>query len=169
MTTPPHQRRLNVTSTDAADSQRSAADRSAPIAVALRLIGAVAVLAVGIIHIQQYVADYYRYVPVIGVMFLLNFISAIVIALLLLLPVQRLTERIRPGSGRLAAALPALGGIALAAVSIVFLLVSESTRLFGFKESGYRTVIYLALLAEALAVLTLAGYLVVMVRRSPAP
>ncbi len=169
MTTPPTSEGSSATTTGAPGSQSRTTHRSAAAALGLRLIGALAILAVGAIHIQQYAADHYRFVPVIGGMFLLNFISAILIALLLLLPVQRLAERIRPGSGRLAAALPALGGIALAAVSIVFLLVSESTRLFGFKESGYRTVIYLALLAEALAVLALGGYLALMARRSPRP
>lgn len=168
MSTPPTSGGSHGTTTDTSGSPTPATDPSAPIAV-LRLIGAVAVLAVGVIHIQQYLADYYRYVPTIGAMFLLNFSSAILIALLLLLPVERLAERLRPGSGHLAAGLPALGGIALAAVSIVFLLISESSRLFGFQESGYRTVIYLALLAEALVVLTLTGYLALTVRRSPRP
>jgi hypothetical protein len=138
-------------------------------ATVLRLTGGLAVLVVGAVHIQQYFVDYYRVVPIIGRLFVVNFISAMLIGILLLLPVERLADRLRPGSGRVAAALAALGGIALAAPSAVFLFVSEGTRLFGFRESGYRLPIYVALSAEAVAVLSLGGYLILMPRRAPRP
>jgi hypothetical protein len=53
----------------------------------------------------------------------------------------------------------ALGGIALAATSFVFLFVSEHRPLFGFKDYGYRPAIIVALVAEAAAVLLLGAYL----------
>jgi hypothetical protein len=46
----------------------------------------------------------------------------------------------------------------MAAVSIVFLLVSEQTSLFGFREAGYRPAIVLALIAEGVALVCLAAF-----------
>jgi hypothetical protein len=59
----------------------------------------------------------------------------------------------------------ALGGIGLAATSFVFLLVSEHQPLFGFQDYGYRTAILIALVAEAVAVVTLGAYLATRARR----
>jgi hypothetical protein len=95
-------------------------------------------------------------VPIIGPLFLLNFLGATVIGLGLLVPAARL---------RVVQALLALGGIGLAATSFVFLLVSEHQPLFGFQDYGYRTVIVVALAAEAAAVVTLGAYLAGRARR----
>src|SRR4051812_49979561 len=46
------------------------------IARATLYLGAVAVLATGVDHIQQYYVDDYSTVPTIGTLFLLNFVSA---------------------------------------------------------------------------------------------
>src|SRR5689334_5255456 len=62
-------------------------------ATVLRWLGALALLAVGIDHIEQYYVDYYRAVPTIGTLFLLNFISAQLIRLALLVPVRRIAGR----------------------------------------------------------------------------
>jgi hypothetical protein len=120
----------------------------------LRAVGAIAVLVVGAVHLEQYL-DGYSSVSVIGPLFLLNFIGAAVIGLGLLAPAARL---------RRAHVLLALGGIGLAATSFVFLFVSEHQPLFGFQESGYRAAIVIALVAEAVAVVALAAYLAVRKR-----
>jgi hypothetical protein len=48
----------------------------------------------------------------------------------------------------------------MAAASIVFLLVSERTTLFGFHEAGYRTAIVLALISEGTALICLTAFAV---------
>jgi hypothetical protein len=123
---------------------------------ALRTLGALSVLAVGAVHLQQYFS-LYSSIPTIGTLFVLNFVGATVIGLGLLAPVERLYDR-PPG---VLPALLALGGIGLAATSFVFLLISERTPLFGFMEPGYDpTAILASRVAETLAVLGLAGFLV---------
>lgn len=129
---------------------------------ALRILGALTLLAVGAVHIDQYVAVYYHVIPVIGPLFLLNAIAAAVIALLLLLPIQPLRAGVREVA-------IALAGMGLAATSAIFLLVSEHTTLFGFTENGYRAAIVLSLIAEAATVALLGAYLVTMARPRGAP
>ena len=121
----------------------------------LRTVGAIAVLVVGAVHLQQYLGDDFSAVPVIGTLFLLNFAGATVIGLGLLMPWVRM---------RMLHPLLALGGIGLAATSIVFLFISEHQPLFGFHESGYRLGIVIALVAEAVAVVALAAYAAMTVR-----
>lgn len=116
----------------------------------LRTLGALAVLAVGAVHLEQYFAVHFDVVPVIGPLFALNFAGATLIGLGLLVPSARL---------RLVHSLLALGGIGLAATSFVFLFVSEHRRLFGFQDYGYRPAIVVALAAEGAAVLLLGSYL----------
>ncbi|HEU5245351.1 MAG TPA: hypothetical protein VFU33_13215 [Gaiellaceae bacterium] len=121
----------------------------------LRTIGAIAVLVVGAVHLQQYLGDYFSVVPIIGPLFLLNFAGATVIGLGLLVPAARL---------RRLQSLFALGGIGLAATSFVFLFVSEHQPLFGFQDYGYRSAIVIALAAEGTAVVALVAYLATRVR-----
>jgi len=116
----------------------------------LRTLGAIAVLVVGGVHLEQYFAVHFRVVPIVGPLFALNFAGATLIGLGLLLPSARL-HMLQP--------LLALGGIALAATSFVFLFVSEHRTLFGFRDYGYRPAILVALAAEAAAVLFLGAYL----------
>jgi hypothetical protein len=125
----------------------------------LRLLGALALLGIGAVHIDQYFAVHYRVVPVIGTLFLLNLIGAAAIALLLILPTERLL-------GAIGIRLVALGGIALALTSGIFLVVSEHTTLFGFMENGYRTAIVLSFIAEGATVVLLGAYLLALMRRS---
>jgi hypothetical protein len=113
----------------------------------LRILGAAAVLVVGAVHLEQYFGVHFRVVPVIGPLFLLNFIGSLVIAAGLLLPLRRLR------------ALFALGGIGIGVVSFVFLELSEHGGIFGFQDYGYRTAIVVALAAEAAAAVLLAAYL----------
>lgn len=122
----------------------------------MRTVGALAILAMGALHLEQYLEAEYRAIPTIGTLFVLNFAGAVAIGLVLLAP----TERISANLGNRAVGLAALLGLAMAATSIAFLLISEQTPLFGFMEDGYRTPILVALISEAVAVLALAGYLV---------
>ena len=117
--------------------------------VMLRTIGAIAVLVVGAVHLQQYLSGY-NSISVIGPLFILNFAGATVIGLGLLVPAARL----QPFH-----ALLALGGIGLTATSFVFLFISEHQPLFGFQEHGYRAAIMIALATEAIATVTLTAYL----------
>src|SRR3954453_11551628 len=122
----------------------------------LRYLGALSLLAVGIDHIEQYYADYYRAVPTIGTLFLLNFVSALVVALGLLAPLRRFAGRFAP---RLFTVL-ALGGIGIAAGTLAGLLVSESSGLFGFMEVGYRGAIVLSIAFDVATVVLLGAFLV---------
>src|SRR5580693_4870204 len=105
------------------------------VAQAFRYLGALAVLATGVAHIEQYSVDNYSTVPTIGTLFLLNFIAAIVIAAGLTAPLRRVTGRY---SEAIRGAL-AVGGIGLAVGSLVALFVSETTGPFRFGEHGCRT------------------------------
>src|ERR671930_933080 len=114
---------------DAADLSHGGG-RSAWLGV--RVLGALSLLAVGAVHLQQYYA-LYSAIPTIGTLFVLNFAGATALGLGLLAPVERL---LGPRGGPVLALL-SLGGIALAATAFVFLLISEHTPLFGFMEPGY--------------------------------
>jgi hypothetical protein len=129
----------------------------ARVATVLRYAAAAAVLAVGVDHYDQYAADHYSVIPIIGRLFLLNFAGAVVVALAMLLPVDRMV----PWAGRTARALPAAGGLAIAAGSIAGLVVSEHGGLFGFQEVGYRPAIVLSLVLDGTAVALLLAYLAV--------
>jgi hypothetical protein len=98
----------------------------------LRALGALALLATGAVHLHLF-TGLYSGIPTIGTLFVLNFAGATALALALLAPLERIGGR--HGSALLA--LVASAGIALAAVAFVFLLISEQTPLFGFKEPGY--------------------------------
>jgi hypothetical protein len=119
-------------------------------------LSALAVLATGVVHIQQYYGNDYSTVPTIGTLFFLNFVSAVVIAAGLVAPLGRVAGRYADSIR----ALFAVGGIGLAVLSLVSLFVSESSSLFGFTENGYRTAIVLAMVAEAAAAVFLLIFLV---------
>ena len=125
------------------------------IARAALYLGALAVLATGVVHIQQYYGADYSAVPTIGTLFFLNFVSAVVIAAGLIAPLRRVAGRYADSIR----ALFAVGGIVFAALSLAALFVSESSSLFDFTESGYRTAIVLAIVAEAAAVVFLVIFL----------
>ena len=123
---------------------------------AARRLGAVALLATGAVHLQQYIVQNVWFYPTIAVLFLLNVIGSGIVGIALLAPL----ERLRPD--RLAdSVVAALASVALliAAGSLVFLFISESSSLFGFTESGYRTPIVLAIIAEGATILLLAPVL----------
>jgi hypothetical protein len=135
--------------------RQSMARHRSTVATVARYLGAIAVLGTGLDHVLEFYVNDYRAVPTIGTLFFLNFVSAVVIALGLVVPLRRV-------AGRFAhpiRALFALGGIGLGLGSLAGLFISESTSLFGFMENGYRTGIVLAIVAEVAAVLLLTVYL----------
>lgn len=139
-------------------TRRVTAQTAQPVAAArdhgapLRILGAAALLVIAGVHLEQYFGVHFRVIPVIGPLFLLNFIGSTLLAVGLLLPLRRLHG------------LLALGGIAVGVVSIVFFELSEHGGIFGFQDYGYRTAIVIALAAEAAAALFLAAYLAVRSR-----
>jgi hypothetical protein len=96
-----------------------------------RVLGALSLLAVGIVHLQQYF-ELYSEIPTIGTLFVLNFVGAAVVCVGLLAPLGRLGRW-----GGAVRTLLALAGVAQAATAFVFLFISERTPLFGFEEPGY--------------------------------
>jgi hypothetical protein len=121
---------------------------------ALRGIASVALLGAGAVHLEQYTVAHFSAIPTIGSLFLVNFIAATVIGLVLLVPIPS-TRAL----GRLwLEGATAVAGMGVAFGALAGLLVSEHTPLFGFREHGYRLEIVLALVSEAVAVLALALY-----------
>jgi hypothetical protein len=117
----------------------------------LRAGGAVSLLVVGGVHLEQYKVAGYSVIPTIGPLFLVNFIAAMIAGLVLLVPLGAAPQARR----LLLDSLAAIVGIAVAAGSLAALLISEQTPLFGFMEHGYRLVIVISIAAEALAVVVL--------------
>ncbi|MGZ4183718.1 MAG: hypothetical protein ACXVUL_23900 [Solirubrobacteraceae bacterium] len=130
---------------------------------AARLLGALSILGVGAVHLQQYSGNGYSTVPTIGTLFLLNAISAGVVGFGLLLPLGRMLGRRR---GNAAVGVLALAGVAIAVGSLVALFISETGTLFGFSEGGYRSVIVIAIAVEAFAAVLLTPLAAVSIRRA---
>jgi hypothetical protein len=126
--------------------------RSPRTILVVRGLGALLLLFVGADHYYEYAVDGYSVLPTIGTLFLLNFVSAMVIGLVLLAPLDRLLHR----AGAIVLKGAALAGFGIAASSLVALLVSEQTPLFGFMESNYRPAIIVAIALEAAAAAALA-------------
>jgi hypothetical protein len=131
------------------------------------VLGALAVIATGADHLEEYTANQFSTVPTIGTLFLANFIAATIIGVGLLIPWRyvssRFAEPIR--------ALLALAGVGLAVTSLIGLWISETSSLFGFSDHGYRPAIVVAIAAEATAVIALSAYLAlagVNLKRAPA-
>jgi hypothetical protein len=148
---------VNTSAMPSATANRVTMERRLIIARAALYLGALAVLATGVLHIQQYSARNYSTIPTIGTLFFLNFVSAVVIAVGLVAPLGRVAGRYADA----VRALFALGGIGIAVGSLVGLFVSESSGLFGFVEHGYRTAIVLAIVAEVAATVFLVIFLAV--------
>ena len=119
------------------------------------VVGALAVLATGAVHLDEYVGDGFSTVPTIGTLFLLNFITSTMVGVALLLPLGRLGERFASPSR----ALLALSGAGIGATSLIALWISESSSLFGFTDYGFRPTITAAIVAESIAVVALTAYL----------
>ncbi|MFE4333058.1 hypothetical protein ACFRQM_27635 [Streptomyces sp. NPDC056831] len=117
--------------------------RSLP-ALALRLVLAATLAASGYIHAQLYI-DGYRYIHVIGPLFLLQAAAAFAVAALLLLAAPLLL--------RIAAAAVAIGALAGFATS-------RTIGLFGFTERGLQPApqALLSLIAETLTLLIVVAW-----------
>ena len=125
--------------------------------LAARALGALAVLAVGAVHLQQYLW-LYSAIPTIGTLFALNFAGATAIGVGLLAPLETVLGR-RWGSA--VVGLLALAGIGLAATSFAFLAIAEQMPLFGFMEPGYDPTAILALrIAEVATVVSLGAFVI---------
>ena len=123
-----------------------------------RYLGAVSIVLVGVVHAQQYYYAFFSSVPTIGTLFLLSFIGSAVVGVVLLAPVRRLGRRM----GDLILVLAALGAISIAFGSLVSLLISEYTPLFGFMESGYRLAVVLAILFDSLTTVFLGLFVLIV-------
>jgi hypothetical protein len=110
---------------------------------------------IGVIHLEQYVVAKYSTVPTIGWLFLLNFIAAAALGLVLIVPIRRSSSLWR----RQIDSAAALAGLAVAAGSLAALLISEHTPLFGFMEHGYRFVIIETIVVDAIAIVALGALL----------
>jgi hypothetical protein len=139
--------------------------RVLPAREVVRYLGAVSILLVGVVHAQQYYGAFFSVVPTIGTLFLLSFVGAGVVGAVLLAPVRRLGRNL----GDLILVLAALGAIGIALGSLVSLLVSEYTPLFGFMESGYRLAIVLALLFDGLTTVLLGLFVLIVARNRRHP
>lgn len=116
----------------------------------LPALGAILVIVVGVVHLQQY-ADFIKDVPTIGTLFALN--AAAAGALVVMLAFARLRT------------LAALGGIGLSIGSLVSIAISMTDGgLFDYTEPTWRTPIVIAVVAEILAIVVLAA----VARRRPA-
>src|SRR5438270_10269505 len=98
----------------------------------MRRVGAVAILLTGAVHLQQYLGDY-QSIPTIGPLFLLNAIGAAVVAVGLLVPIER---RLGSGRGEVAVGLLALGGVAIAVGALIGLYIGETSTLVGLLEGS---------------------------------
>ena len=120
---------------------------------AIRILGALALLGVGAVHLQQYYAADYSGVPTIGPLFLLNGIGAGLLGVTLLFPIERLIKGRR---GDAAVGAVALGGVMVAVGALAALFISEYAGLFGFMEPGYSLPVVLAIVTEGATLLLLA-------------
>jgi hypothetical protein len=127
-----------------------------------RAIGASALLVVGAVHLEQYTVAHFSDIPTIGPLFLVNFVAATSLGLVLLIP-MRASAR---GGRLLFDSMAALAGIGVSAGALAALVISEHTQLFGFMEHGYRLEIVIALIAETMAILALGVFLVLVDRRA---
>ena len=131
---------------------------------ALRFFGALAILAVGAIHLQQYIGEHYSAIPTIGTLFLLNAIASAVVGIGLLAPIKRVAASHRADA---AIGLLALGAVAIAVGALVALFISENGSLFGFTESGYRAAVIVAIVAEAATIALLGPVATVNLAHAP--
>jgi len=116
-----------------------------------RPVGAVLIIGVGVVHLEQYL-EFIKDVPTIGVLFLLNAFAAGTTCLLLASPF------LLPG---------ALAGIGMSVGSLVSIVISRyaASGLFSYREPTWRSPIIIAVALEAAAVAVLTAALIAQ-RRS---
>jgi hypothetical protein len=122
----------------------------------VRALGAIALLVAGGVHLEQYTVAHFSVIPTIGALFLVNFIAATVLGVILLVPLRSTSGPWR----LLLESLTGLAGVGVAAGALVALLISEQTPLFGFMEQGYRLEIVIAIASEAAAIIFLGAFLI---------
>lgn len=127
-----------------------------------RAIGAIALLVVGSVHLEQYTVAHFSVIPTIGPLFLVNFVAATSLGLVLLIPIRRSARRGRV----LFDSLAALAGIGVATGALAALVISEHMPLFGFMEHGYRFEIVIAIASEAVSIASLGVFLAIANRRA---
>ena len=115
-------------------------------ALLLRIVSAGLVAAIGIIHLHLWL-DGYREIGTIGPLFMLNAISGILLAALLL---------VWP---RLVAGLLALGFVAS---SLAALLLSINVGLFGFREFTSVAFVMPSIVIECIAIVTVVAWMVLV-------
>jgi hypothetical protein len=131
-----------------------------------RRLGALAILATGAVHLQQYVVQDFQGIPTIKLLFLLNVIGSGVVGLGLLAPLDRML----PGRWADAAvALLAGVGLTIAVGSLVALFLSENEAVFGLRTRYYSTAAVVAIGAEGAALLLLTPVLVNAFLRASRP
>jgi hypothetical protein len=123
----------------------------------LRVLGALALLVVGAIHLEQFVVGFSQ-IPVIGPLFLLNFVGAAIVGLALLSPVERVATR---WAGAVLGLL-ALGGISIAMSALAAVLISTVIPLFGVSET-FRLEVVVALAAEVATIAALGGFVATLI------
>ena len=114
------------------------------LAVGLYGVGGGLLAVDAVVHAQQY-SEIFHTVPRIGTLFVLN-VAACVIVIVGLVP-------------RRTRSIAAVAGMALAAGALVGLVLSYTTGLFGWFETGLRTPIVVAIGSEAGALVAFAGAL----------
>ena len=120
--------------------------------VLVLLAGAVLLAASGAVHLRLW-AEGYRHIPTIGPLFLLQGVTAVVVAVAVV------------GSRRL---LVALAALVLAVATIAGFLLSVGVGLLGFQDTWAAPYAGLAFSLELAASVVLAAGAVLLVRRSPA-
>jgi len=117
----------------------------------LRFVVALSLLAMGALHLQQYLGAGYSSIPTIGVLFLLNAIGGAILGLALISPIRVV---VRSGAAELATGLLGAAGAAMALASLVALAISKNGTLFGFHEAASGAPITVAIVAEVVAVIS---------------
>ncbi len=133
---------------------------------ATRYLGAVALLAVGGVHLQQYVDAGYNLIPTVGTLFLINAIASAVVAIGLLAPTRLLFGDRRAD---VAVGVLAIAGTAIAAGALIALFLSETGSLFGFAEFGYGTPVVIAIVSEVATLVFLAPVAAITIARMAQP
>jgi hypothetical protein len=130
-----------------------------------RVVGGFALLVTGGIHSEQYTVTHFSVMPTIGSLFLLNLIAVTLLGLVLLMPIRASTRRGRV----MLSSMAALAGMGLAARALASLLISEHSPLSGFMQHGYRLEIVIAIVAEAVAIVSLGVFLALAESWAPTP
>ena len=104
-------------------------------------LGAVGLAAEAVVHVQQFIS-LFSGVRWIGPLFLLNAVAIVVVL-----------AGLAYSRTRVAAAVT---GVTISALALGALIISYGTGLFGWQEGGFRTPITIAMIAELVAVISLA-------------